>query len=40
MIVLSYLHILKNKIQIETLLCEKENNHKNLYKFKFIFENL
>ncbi len=37
---LSYLPILKNKLQIEKLLCEKENNHYKFNKFKFIFEDL
>ncbi len=37
---LSYLPILKNKLQIEKLLCEKENNHNKFNKFKFIFEEL
>ncbi len=37
---LSYLPILKNKLQIEKLLCEKENNHNKFNKFKFIFEDL
>ncbi len=37
---LSYLLILKNKLQIEKLLCEKENNHNKFNKFKFIFQNL
>ncbi len=38
---LSYLLlILKNKQQIEKLLCEKENNYNKFNKFKFIFEDL
>ncbi len=37
---LFYLPIFKNKLQIETLLCEKENNHNKFNKFKFIFEDL
>ncbi len=37
---LSYLLILKNKSQIEKVLCAKENNHNKFNKFKFIFEDL
>ncbi len=37
---LSYLPILKNKLQIEKVLCAKENNHNIFNRFKFIFEDL
>ncbi len=37
---LSYLPVLKNKLQIEKVLCAKENNHNKYNKFKFIFEDL
>ncbi len=38
--ILSYLPILKNKLQIKKVLCAKENNDNKFNKFKFIFEDL
>ncbi len=38
--ILSYLPIFKNELQIEKVLCAKENNHNKFNKFKFIFEDL
>ncbi len=37
---LSYLPILKNRLQIEKVLYAKENNHNKFNKLKFIFEDL
>ncbi len=37
---LSYLPILKNKLQIEKVLCAKQNYHNIFNKLKFIFEDL
>ncbi len=35
-----YLAIVKNKLQIEKVLCEKSKNCKKNNKFTYIFENL